>query len=248
MAEYRRFFAKESDRQGDSVYISGNEFNHIKKVLRLKIGDEVVVCFNDGMDNLCEIKDIGDKQAALEIKKTYKNLAESDVEITLFQACMKGDKMDFCIQKAVELGVTKIIPFESQFTVAKFDGKKIERYERIAFEASKQCGRAKLTKICNGEKFGKLSDMFKEYDIVVFCNEYEKENLMLDTLLKLPKFSNIAVVVGSEGGFSKEEVSIIKDAKNTVSVSFGNRILRAETAGVFALSLISSILQIKKAD
>lgn len=248
MAEYRRFFADETDRHGDNVCIAGNEFNHIKKVLRLKPSDEVVICFNDGIDNLCEITEITEKQATLKIKKSFKNNAELDAEVTLFQACMKGDKMDFCIQKAVELGVTEIVPFESRFTVAKFDCKKTERYERIAFEASKQCGRAKLTKVCDGVKFNKLTSMFQDFDVVVYCNEYEKENAMLDTLLKLPKASKLAVVIGSEGGFSKEEESEILSAKNVISVSFGKRILRAETAGVFALSLLTSVLSMKKAD
>ena len=159
---------------------------------------------------------------------------------------MKGDKMDFCIQKAVELGVDTILPFENAFTVAKFDAKKTERFERIAFEASKQCGRAKLTTVRDCIKFGALLKELQNFDKVVFCNEYESQNMMLDTLLDEKFEKNVAIIVGSEGGFANEEQQKIKEFDNVVSVSFGKRILRAETAGVFALSILSSILNLKK--
>jgi len=246
MAEYRRFFVEESCRDGKSVFISGNEFNHIKKVLRLRKGDEVVICFNDGMDNLCTIEDIGDKQAELLIVDSFENHAENKISVTLFQACMKGDKMDFCVQKAVELGVDHIVPFENNFTIAKFDAKKTERFERIAFEASKQCGRAKLTKVSDCIKFSSMLKELENFDKVVFCNEYEKQNMMLDILIETNFDKNVAIIVGSEGGFSKEEEQKLRQLKNVISVSFGKRILRAETAGVFALSLLTSVLSLKK--
>ena len=245
MAEYRRFFADEGCRDGDFIFISGNEFNHMKKVLRLRKGEEIIVCFNDGIDNLCVIDEMGEKQAKLVIEKSFENQAENKVSVTLFQACMKGDKMDFCIQKAVELGVDTIIPFENAFTVAKFDAKKTERFERIAFEASKQCGRAKLTTVKDCIKFNSLLKELENFDKVIFCNEYETENMILDSLLEETFNQNVAIIVGSEGGFAKEEQQKIKEFDNVVSVSFGKRILRAETAGVFALSILSSVLNLK---
>ena len=246
MAEYRRFFAEESCRDGQEIYISGNEFNHMKKVLRLRKGEQVIVCFNDGIDHLCVIDEMGDKEAKLVIEKSFENQAENKVSVTLFQACMKGDKMDFCVQKAVELGVDTIVPFENAFTIAKFDNKKTERFERIAFEASKQCGRAKLTTVKDCIKFSALLKELHNFDKVIFCNEYESENMMLDTLLDHTFSQNVAIIVGSEGGFANEEQQKIKEFDNVISVSFGKRILRAETAGVFALSILSSILNLKR--
>ena len=246
MAEYRRFFADESCRADENIFISGNEFNHMKKVLRLRKGEEIIVCFNDGIDHLCVIEEMGDKEANLKIQKSFENQAENKVSVTLFQACMKGDKMDFCVQKAVELGVDVIVPFENAFTIAKFDSKKTERFERIAFEASKQCGRAKLTTVKDCIKFSALLKELHNFDKVIFCNEYETENMMLDTLIGQSFSQNVAIIVGSEGGFANEEQQKIKEFDNVVSVTFGKRILRAETAGVFALSILSSVLNYKK--
>ena len=242
MAEFRRFFADKSCFDNEFGIIEGNEFNHIKKVLRLRAGDEIIVCFNDGVDNLCEIVEICDKNVKVKIKQSFLNKAENICEVTLFQACMKGDKMDFCVQKAVELGVNVIVPFENKFTVAKLDGKKTERFSRIAFEASKQCGRAKLTQIFDCVSFKKMLEMLKLFDTVIFCNEHEKQNGFLSELYKLDFKGKIAVVIGSEGGFAKEEAEEIKSLTNVLSVSFGNRILRAETAGVFALSVLDSVM------
>lgn len=245
MAEYRRFFADAGCRDGDAVYLAGSEFHHLKKVLRMRQGDEVVVCFNDGMDNVCVIENIGEKEAELRIIESRVNPAENALSITLFQACMKGDKNDFCVQKAVELGVDRIVPFQSAFTVAKFDAKKTGRFERIAFEASKQCGRAKLTKVDDCVAFCDVVQETQNFDTVVFCNEFERENMMLDTLLGLDLQGDIAIVVGSEGGFSDEEQKELKSRQNVVSVSFGSRVLRAETASVFALSLLSGVVNRK---
>lgn len=211
----------------------------------MRQGDEVVVCFNDGMDNVCVIENIGEKEAELRIIESRVNPAENALSITLFQACMKGDKNDFCVQKAVELGVDRIVPFQSAFTVAKFDAKKTGRFERIAFEASKQCGRAKLTKIDDCVAFRDVVQETQNFDTVVFCNEFERENMMLDTLLGLDLQGDIAIVVGSEGGFSDEEQKELKSRQNVVSVSFGSRVLRAETASVFALSLLSGVVNRK---
>ena len=144
------------------------------------------------------------------------------------------------------MGVDTIVPFENAFTIAKFVNKKTERFERIAFEASKQCGRAKLTTVKDCIKFSTLLKELHNFDKVVFCNEYESENMMLDTLLDHTFYQNVAIIVGSEGGFANEEQQKIKEFDNVVSVSFGKRILRAETAGVFALSILSSILNLKR--
>lgn len=242
MAEFRRFFADPDYKQGKTICLRGGEFHHMKNVLRMRTGEQAVVCFDDGIDNLCTISEICEDKAVLSVEKSYKNAAESSVRITLFQALMKGDKMDFCVQKAVELGVAAIVPFESAFTVAKADAKKTPRFERIAFEAAKQCGRATLAKVEDPIDFKTMLQRLSEHEKVIFCNEREKENAILAALRSLPQVCDLAVIIGSEGGFSEQEAQEIMQEKNVVSVSFGKRVLRAETAGVFALSVLSAAL------
>lgn len=242
MAEYRRFFVPKTAFCDGKITLDGTEFVHLKKVLRMRAGDRVVVCFDDGLDRLCEIESIGEGHALLNVVSVAENQAESKTAVTLYQALMKGDKMDFCVQKAVELGVIAVVPFESEFTVAKWDGKKTERYKRIAFEAAKQCGRAKLTTIKNCLRFCDLPLALAKHKIVVFCNEAEREHKILTEISKISSPEDIAVVIGGEGGFSDKEREAISALGNVVSVSFGKRILRAETASVFALSVISAWL------
>ncbi len=243
MSEYRRYFVSPSSARKDGeIIIDGNEFVHLKKVLRMREGDKAVVCFNDGIDRICEIKKIEDSHAVMSVIEMRQNDTEMRAKVTLYQALMKGDKFDFCVQKAVELGVSKVVPFESRFTVAKWDGKKTERYRRIAFEASKQCGRARLAEIENCVNFSSLAGMLCGHETVIFCNETEHGNKLLETLEGLSPPKDIAVVIGGEGGFSPEEIKEIMHLNNALSVSFGKRILRAETASVFALSVISAWL------
>lgn len=243
MAEYRRFFVPPESADADGrVIVDGNEFAHLKKVLRMREGDKAVVCFNDGLDRFCEIERIENNRALLRVVETRLNAAEFGSKITLYQALMKGDKFDFCVQKAVELGVGEIVPFESRFTVAKWDVKKTDRYRRIAFEASKQCGRSRLAGVENCVGFEELIERLRRHETVIFCNETERGNKLLRALDAISVPKDMAVVIGSEGGFSPEEIGEISRLKNAVSVSFGKRILRAETASVFALSVISAWL------
>ncbi|MEG1923391.1 MAG: RsmE family RNA methyltransferase [Clostridia bacterium] len=240
MSEYRRFFAKNNDRIDDIVYISGNEYNHISKVLRMKIGDNAIVCVGDGKDLFCEIINFTKDVVQLKILEERINKSELPIAITLFQAAVKGDKMDFIIQKSVELGVDTIVPFQSAFAIAKVD-EKTERYNKIALEACKQCGRATVVNVNQAMSFQNMLKSLDNYDIALFCNENEEYSTIHSILKTLKNESTMSVIVGSEGGFSKEEVEAIKEKAKSVLLC--NRILRAETASVFALSVIVSQLE-----
>lgn len=239
MVEYRRFFVEQKNVTDSFVTITGAELKHLSGVLRMRIGDRAIACINNGKDILCEIENINKDCAHLKILDIFEGKSELPCDITLFQAIIKGDKTDIAIQKAVELGIKKIVMFESDFTVAKTDNKE-ERYNRIALEAAKQCGRSINPKV-EIMSFNDVVDSLNGFDLNVFCNERESNVSLFSMLNSIKNESTMSVIVGSEGGFSEKEAVIF--AEKAVSVSLGKRILRAETASIFVLSVIGAYLE-----
>src|SRR5690606_35771629 len=138
------------------ILLQGQEHHHLVNVTRAQIGEQVIVCFNDGYDNICEIIEIKKNQAILKRLSRQKNNNETDIDVTLFQAAPKGDKIELITQKCVELGIKSIVPFLSQFTQTKESSVKTERLRKIAQEAAKQCGRAIVPEIENTSKFSDI--------------------------------------------------------------------------------------------
>ncbi len=233
----KRFFVCKEDVLQDSIKLVGEEHVHLSKVLRLKVGD-VVECFYDNSQILvCEIKLITKNETILKIVKTYDSIANPKVKITLFQALPKLDKLELVTQKLTEIGVSNIVPFSSTFCIAKDNVNKIERLKKITISACKQCGRTALLHIENTKKFSEVIDNLKKYDLVVFANETEN-NLKLKEVLKNKTLNNVAYIVGSEGGFSKQEIEELSKLNNVYSITLGNRILRTETASITLGSLL----------
>ncbi len=225
----RRFFIESIL---DNVILKGDEFEHFKKVLRGKIGDKITCFCGDGKEYLCEVDKIENNYAnakVLEIKNSDK---DSSLNVTVFVGIPKGDKMEFLIQKLSELGVSKIIPFESSFTIAKPKNKQ-DRYKKIAIEACKQCGRTIPLKVLDCVSFKEMLKSLKDYDISYFAYEQAYGGNFDD----VKNHKNIALIVGSEGGFSEEESKLILEAGAKI-VSLGKRILRCETAPIYAVSVI----------
>lgn len=234
----KRFFVNKEDVLQDSIKLIGEEHIHLSKVLRLKVGD-VVECFYDNSQILvCEIKLITKNETILKIVKSYDCDSNPKTKITLFQALPKLDKLELVAQKLTELGVSKIVPFSSTFCIAKDNGNKIERLKKITISACKQCGRTSLIEIENTKKFSDIVDMVKRYDLVVFANETEN-NVKLKEVLKDKKLENVAYIVGSEGGFSKQEIDELIKLDNVYSITLGKRILRTETASIALGALLS---------
>lgn len=168
MTRLRRFFAGDGDcLDGDKIVLY-EEFAHISRVLRMKAGDRLIVCFNDGRDCECEIESFDKDCVRLKILSVSCCAAENDVGVTLFQGLIKGERMDWCLQKAVELGADEIRPFVGRNTVAEADFKKIERFNRIAKEASKQCGRAFVTEVKEAVRLRELP-RFSEISTLCCC-------------------------------------------------------------------------------
>ncbi len=232
--DIKRFFVSPSDKCGDEIFICGEELLHLTKVLRYKVGYKAVVCMGDGLDYLCTITSIDKSQAVAHIDEIIANESMPSVQIVLCQALPKGDKLDFIVQKAVELGVSEILPFRSQFvSESKFNG---DRLARISVEASKQCGRAEKVKVDDLLDFDQMLEKIKDCDTIIL--PYENATCgKIGDVKGLDKADKIAIIVGSEGGFDNAEVERAKSI-NAQVVSLGKRILRCETAAIVATSLV----------
>ena len=241
-----KFFVAKEQIKDNNIYIIGQDANHIRKVLRAKIGEKIEVCNKDTQENfLCEIVDFYDDKIECIKNEKLNTSVESNVEVTIFQGLPKADKMELIIQKAVELGVFKIVPVAMKRSIVKLNGKdekkKIERWQKISEVAAKQCGRNIIPKINTFQNLKNICQNFKEYDIVLVCYENEKEKTLKQELKKIIKENKkdvkIAIVIGPEGGIEKEEVEIMQENGAKV-ITLGKRILRTETVALNVLSVI----------
>ncbi len=228
--EIRRFFVTNSDISGNLVTLCGDEFLHMTKVLRYKVGYKAVILANDGVERLCTVSEISKDHATLTIDEE-KVVDGKKSKLTLCAGLLKNNKLDFVVQKGVELGVDEIIPFTSANTAEnKFNR---ERAEKIALESAKQCGSVYLSKIGELKTFDEVVKSFSDFDEVIFAYEYEKNVRLRDIGLHA---GNILLVVGAEGGFTPEEVEKAT-ANGAKIITLGKRILRAETASIVLSAL-----------
>lgn len=231
----RRFITENYKVNENKIEIFGEEVKHIL-VTRNNVGDEIEL-----NEYICKIISIDKNNIICEILGQADKMGVPKIKITLYQALLKADKMEYVIQKSVELGATKVVPFKSKNVVVKVDdkdvNKKSSRWNKIALEAVKQCGRSDIVEVENIISFQELNEKLSQYDKVILAYENEEEPLK-NILHNLDKKENIAIIIGSEGGFNIEEVEEILKNKNAVSVSLGSRILRAETASLNLLSIL----------
>ena len=233
--EIRRFFVPNEAAYDNYITIDGDQFTHMTKVLRYKVGYQLIICLDDGCDYLCTLMEIGKKSAKARIDLVEKNNAMPYTKITLYQALPKGDKLDLIVQKCTELGIYAIKPFLSKYTnETKFNK---ERLEKIGMEACKQCGRGKLPLIGNLCSFDEMLEDAMKNDVLIM--PYENATIgRISSIRNLKQAKSIGIIIGSEGGFAEEEVKKAKkDAKAKV-VSLGNRILRCETAAIVTNTLL----------
>ena len=224
--EIRRFLTSSDKIKNDVAEISGDEFTYAVKVLRQKTGFTVIVNTGDGYDRIGEISEITKDKLTVKIRETVKNEATPDKKITLYQGSCKQGKNEFIVQKAVELGISRIVFFKSDFVTEKEVN--VERLRKIATEALKQCGRADSVEV-------EFTDYFSAVDNcenAVMFYEGECENPLSDIGNAVS-----ALFVGSEGGFSEREVGYARE-RGLKTITLGKRILRAETASVVATSMI----------
>lgn len=234
-----RFFADFDSIKDDMIFIGGNDAHHISKVLRLKEDDEIIVCDKEGTDYHCSIKSLGKDAVEAWILKKEVSSSEPPIEITLYQGVPKGDKLETVIQKCVELGGVKIVPVAMKRSVAviKDKEKKKQRMQKIALEASKQCGRAKVPEVLEVLSFKEAIADAKENDLKILPYEAENKQKLKDILLENKNSIKIAIFIGPEGGFDEEEIKLAKD-NGFKTVTLGPRIMRTETAPLACISAV----------
>ena len=243
-----RFFVNKSQIQNNRIEITGTDVNHIKNVLRAKVGDDIQVCNQEVMkDYICSIEMITTDKIVCKIDEILENDTESNVQVTIFQGLPKADKMELIIQKSVELGVYDITPVEMKRCVVKLNDKdkekKIQRWQKISEVAAKQCERGIVPKINEVINVKNICNLCKNYDIVLVAYENEKENKIKEELVKLKKKKlnekvKIGVVIGPEGGLEEKDVQDLQGVGAKI-VTLGKRILRTETV---ALNVLSNIM------
>ena len=238
-----RFFVSKESISENRITITGTDAFHIARALRMAVGDEVTVCDEDGTEYLTRLERIRDGECIAEIISAGAGSTESPVHITLFMAYPKGDKLETVVQKSVELGASAIVPFESSRCIKRPSADKADkitdRLTRIAEEAAKQCGRSRLPTVSKMIRLTELLPLIGGFDLALFCYEGEGAESLKRTLESYPgRDGRIAVIIGSEGGFSPEEARSITEA-GARCVNLGPRILRCETAPDYCLAAIS---------
>ena len=242
-----KFFIDQEQVKEDKIKIIGNDVNHIKNVLREKVGNKLTICNTyDMKDYLCEITKLDEECVECQIKETLENNVESNIKVTIMQGLPKADKMELIIQKSVELGVFDITPIEMKRCVVKLNEKdkqkKIQRWQKISEVAAKQCGRNIIPSINSIINIKNVCNLLNEYDIVLLAYENEKETTLKQVLNEIKQSYNqkeikIAIIIGPEGGIAPDEVGILKE-NGAKSITLGKRILRTETVALNVLSVI----------
>ena len=238
-----KFFIQNSQIQNNQVIINGEDVNHIKNVLRLNKKEKIIVCNKETCKSyIAELDSITKEEVICDIVEEKLVSAEPAVNIDLFQGLPKSDKMEHIIQKTTELGVKRIYPVIMERCVVKIDkkdeSKKIVRWQKIAESAAKQSKRDFIPKVENIINLENICKILPKYDIILLAYENEDSNTLKQELQKIKKQNaNIGVVVGPEGGFTKNEVNILETA-GAKCVTLGKRILRTETAPIVLLSNI----------
>lgn len=241
------FFVTKEQTAGDRIEITGDDVNHMKNVLRMKIGEQVTV--SDGCDReyLCHIEEIFDDHIELKIEDIFGVTNELPSEIVLFQGLPKGDKMELIIQKAVELGAARIVPVMTSRTIVKWDAKKaekkIERYNTIAKTAAKQAKRSVIPVVEEVVSFKKACEMASELSANLIPYENAKGmSAARKAIADIKGKQSIGIFIGPEGGFEEREVEQAV-AVGAIPITLGKRILRTETAGMAVLSILMFLLE-----
>ena len=235
-----RFFVPKKNIDNRRATVAGPELDHLRKVLRLRADDPIVVFDDSGWEHEAVIRSLSVQGAEIEILRSFQAERESPLKLTLAVGLTKGEKMDFVIEKATELGVQAIVPFVSAYTVPKLDRRKIEkrgeRWQKIALAAAKQCGRTRLPEIIPLSGFEDLVLQTTSSLNLLFW-EKETRQTLKQVHATDSDARSILLAIGPEGGLSDQEAGLAQQHGFKL-IGLGRRILRAETAAVAAASLV----------
>ena len=239
----RRFFVAPEAVQGESVLFDAELAHHMGKVLRLTAGEQVTVCTGDGRAYLVELSQFSKDSVTGTIVEQLDNQQETEVQIVLYQGMPKGDKLELIIQKCTELGVAAVIPVETSRSVVHLDGskavKKLDRWQKIAQEASQQSKRVQVPEIGSYLSWKQFVQQLPQEDglTIIFWEDEQTQSLKALLRSQTQKPQRINLIVGPEGGLSEDEVEQLRQL-GAVSASLGKRILRTETAGMAGVAMI----------
>jgi len=230
-------------RQGDAICIEGEDARHLGGALRANVGDYVEVMVEEDGPYVSQIKDMDRQRVETTIVKRLRKQQDPPISLVLYQGMAKGERMDFAVQKAVELGVQRVVPFSSDNCVVKMDvtraKRKRRRWQRIAEEAAKQCFRDRIPDVSHPMQFEDLVDICADGTPELMVFPYEREDTVFVKDLQVEAPESAGVIIGPEGGFEPAEAArLVQSGANAVSL--GPRILRTETAGMVALTLLGS--------
>lgn len=250
-----KFYVENVTSADKSVTIVGEDVNHIKNVLRLRNGEQIMVVGSDQKNYICSITEVNDDFVNADIVDIEENAAELSAKITLYQGMPKSDKMEWIIQKTVELGVARVVPVMMERSVVKLDAakqrKKVSRYQGVAESAAKQSGRGFIPEIGD---FMTFKEAVQEAQGLGKNKENASASLLLpyesakgisytrEIFDQAVKTDSIAIFIGPEGGFAESEVKLAEDAGAKI-VTLGHRILRTETAGMTVLSILGYLME-----
>lgn len=237
------FYVEKSQIDNEKIRITGEDVNHIKNVLRMDIGEHVVICDREGKDYYCTLESLSSDEVIAHIEEINDTQSELPAKIYLFQGIPKKDKMELIVQKAVELGAFEIIPVSMKRCVAKIEegkkeAKKLERWQAIATSAAKQSGRGIIPQLHSVMTFGEAVQYAKSLDYCLVPYEQAKDmGATVEEIKNACKGKSIGVFIGPEGGFDDKEIEQI-EAAGFHAITLGKRILRTETAGLTILSVL----------
>lgn len=237
-----KFFVPSINVNNISATIEGEDVRHIYKVLRLKVGNKISINNCEGKEFLGEISDITKKDVKVNIVEELFNYNESKINIHLFQGLPKSSKMDLIVQKNTEIGVKEITPIITNRVVVKADlkeFKKLDRWQRITLEASKQSKRSIIPSINKPICFNELLEKLKAMDLILVPYENEENKGIKSAISEIKDniIKNVGIIVGPEGGFEEDEIAKLKEIGAYI-VTLGPRILRTETAGFVSSTIV----------
>lgn len=234
-----KFFVSKSQIENQKAVITGADVNHLTRVLRAKPGDSLLLCDGEGSDYSARILSFSKEQVEAEILKVFPCPNEPQVLVTLYQGLPKQGKMEWIIEKCTEMGISRIVPVQMERSVVKLTDsqaeKKLERWRKTAEAAAKQCGRGRIPEVSMPVSLPKLVQSSLPSFLLL---PYEEERARpIRSALQQKKNDTAGIFIGPEGGFSPDEAAFLKNL-GALSVTLGPRILRTETAGLAALTVL----------
>lgn len=244
-----RFFVLDDNIRENTIIIDNkDDVKHISKVLRLREGESLILCNMKGLEYRCIIKEINKSFIEVKIDDINKSFQEDKLKIDLYQGLPKSNKLEYIIQKTIEVGVDSITPMITHRTIGNERIKKenkLDRYRKIAEAAAKQSHRGHIPEIREAVLFNDILEELKAYDLVIFAYESEEDHSLKDLIetLDIKEIEKVAIIIGAEGGFSKEEVELLKE-KGILPVTLGKSILRTETAAIVCISMLNYVFNL----